>query len=410
MAKAILVLVSLLLQLASVPVAGPQIAAPRATAASTTAAAPTVKTNPAAENADPAIQLPAPTVTSCAGTVSFGSTVPAGWFLTITPGGDPDMLISRAFDPIPRTFAPGTYEYTWHDAQDSADPARRDVRLGGGTFTVASCGDPVLIGAGDICHSGSEMDNAYATEDLVAARPTDLVFTAGDNSNQTGSQSDYDDCVAPTWGTLRSRTFPAPGNHEYDTAGAVPYYAFYPQAVGGSGLGWYSYDLAQNWHVIVLNSMCDEIGGCESGSPEETWLRWDLSIHSGDKFIAVWHMPEFSSGGRHGSSTDYLAWWQDLYAAHASLVINGHDHDYERFAPQAPDGTADPAGIREFVVGTGGAAQDAFGTIRANSELRSPIDTYGVLRLTLHAGSYDWQFIPVAGELFTDSGTQSVGA
>jgi acid phosphatase type 7 len=353
---------------------------------------------------DPA--LPAPAITSCAGTVSFGSAVPAGWFLTIEPGGDPELLTRGPFDPLPRTFAPGTYAYMWHAAQDPNDPARTDVHLGGGTFTVTSCGDPVLIGAGDICHSG--MTQAPETAALIQARPNDLVFTAGDNDNQDGSQTEYDGCVAPNWGTFKSRTFPAPGNHDYDTTGAVPYYKFYPQA-RGTGEGYYYYYLQNNWMVIVLNANCEAVaGGCGSGSPEETWLRWNLSANPGKDIIAIWHQPEFSSGAAHGSDDTYLSWWQDLYAAHASIVMNGHDHDYERFAPQSPDGHADPNGIREFVVGTGGADQYAWGSPQANSEVRCPIGTYGVLELTLHAGSYDWHYIPTAdSETCVDSGTQS---
>lgn len=356
-----------------------------------------------------AADLPTPT-TQCGGTVSF-SDVPAEWFLTIWPGGDPDLLATTGFDSI--KLNPGTYSYMWHGAQDLANLARTDIRMGGGTFTIDVCPtptptpaspDPVLIGAGDICHSGSEMANAYATAALISARPSDLVFTAGDNSNETGSQSDYDNCVAPTWGVFRDRTHPAPGNHDYDTAGAVPYYAFYPQAAGPAGLGWYSYNLSNSWHVIVLNAMCDDVGGCDAGSPQEQWLKADLAANPGKHFIAIWHMPSFSSGSRHGNSPDYLTWWQDLSAAHASIIINGHDHDYERFAPQSPTATAVSDGIREFVVGTGGAAGDPFGAIQPNSEVRAS-GIYGVLELTLHADSYDWQFIPAAGSSFSDSGT-----
>jgi acid phosphatase type 7 len=349
--------------------------------------------------------------TSCGGSVSFSS-VPAGWFLTITPGGDPDLLYSRTFTGI--TLRPGEYHYEWHSSQDASNKARADIHEGGGTFTISSCSspspspsagsDPVLIGAGDICHTGDEMDNAYATAALIEARPDDVVFTAGDNSNQTGSEWDYENCVAPTWGGFKDRTYPAPGNHDYGTEEAAAYYAFYPQAAGPSGLGWYSYDLANDWHVIVLNAMCDYVGGCETGSPQETWLRADLAANEGKHFIAIWHIPEFSSGSLHGNSSDYRDWWDDLYAAHASIIINGHDHDYERFAPQAPDGSADIAGIREFVVGTGGAEQRDLGTIQPNSQVHAS-GVYGVLELTLHADSYEWEFIPIAGQTFTDSGT-----
>jgi hypothetical protein len=270
---------------------------------------------------------------------------------------------------------------------------------------TAGSGDPVLIGAGDICITSS-IANANATAALITARPNAVVFTAGDNSNETGSSANYTNCVAKSWGVFKSRIHPVPGNHDYMTSGAGPYYAFFGAAAGTAGKGYYSYNLSNNWHVVALNVLCSEVGGCGAGSPEETWLKADLAANVGKHFIAIWHIPSFSSGGAHGNNSSYRSWWNDLYAAHAEIVINGHDHDYERFALQSPSGAADPNGIREFVSGTGGAGQRSFGTIRANSQVRST-GTFGVLQLTLHAGSYSWQFIPVAGKTFTDSGTQA---
>ncbi|HEX7495051.1 MAG TPA: DNRLRE domain-containing protein [Candidatus Limnocylindrales bacterium] len=266
-------------------------------------------------------------------------------------------------------------------------------------------GDPVLIGAGDICIT-SAIANAQATAAILGANPSAAIFTAGDNSNEDGTAAQYSDCFAKTWGVYKDRTRPVPGNHDYVTSGAAPYYAFYGAAAGTASKGYYSYDLANDWHVISLNAMCAEVGGCGAGSPEEAWLKADLAANAGKHIIAIWHQPSFSSGGANGNNTAYRAWWDDLYAAHADLVINGHDHDYERFALQSPAAAADPNGIREFVVGTGGASQIPMGTIRANSQVRSA-GAFGVLKLTLHAHSYDWQFIPVAGRTFTDSGTQA---
>jgi hypothetical protein len=270
---------------------------------------------------------------------------------------------------------------------------------------LAAGGDPVLIGAGDICIT-SGIANAQATAAILGANPSAAIFTAGDNSNESGTSDQYSDCIAKTWGVYKDRTHPVPGNHDYATSGAAPYYAFYGAAAGTASKGYYSYDLANDWHVISLNAMCAEVGGCGAGSPQETFLRNDLAANAGKHIIAIWHMPSFSSGGANGNSTAFRAWWDDLYAAHADLVINGHDHDYERFALQSPAAAADPNGIREFVVGTGGASQIPMGTIRANSQVRST-GTFGVLKLTLHAQSYDWQFIPVAGRTFADSGTQA---
>ncbi len=258
----------------------------------------------------------------------------------------------------------------------------------------------VLIGAGDICVTYN-LAGAKATAAILGANPDAAIFTAGDNSNQSGSAADYRDCVARAWGVYKDRTHPVPGNHDYITGGAAPYYAFYGTRAGPAGKGYYSYDLANDWHVIGLNAQCGYVR-CGKGSAQEQWLKADLAASAGKHIIAIWHQPEFSSGG-HGNTTTYITWWRDLYAAHAEIVINGHDHDYERFARQSPDGKADSNGIREFVVGTGGASWRPTVTVRANSEMRH-FGTYGVLKLTLLRDSYSWQFIPVAGGTFSDSG------
>jgi hypothetical protein len=266
-------------------------------------------------------------------------------------------------------------------------------------------GSPVMIGAGDICVTGS-VANAQATAALIMARPNDVVFTAGDNSNENGSAAQYASCFDKTWGRFKDRIHPVPGNHDYMTSGAGPYYSYFGAAAGPAGKGYYSYDLANDWHVLALNAMCSEVGGCGAGSPQETFLRGDLAANAGKHIIAIWHIPTFSSGIAHGDDTSYAAWWQDLYAAHAEIVIGGHDHDYERFTLQSPTGQGDLNGIREFVVGTGGADQRGFWMIRANSKVRHD-GTFGVLELTLGVGSYSWQFIPVAGGTFSDSGVQA---
>ncbi len=284
-------------------------------------------------------------------------------------------------------------------AKPSATPTAKP------SATPPSIGDPILIGAGDICVT-SVIKNAQATAALITARPNDIVFTLGDNSNESGTAAQYANCYATTWGAFLNRTRATVGNHDYMTSGAAPYYSYFGAAAGPAGKGYYSYSLANNWHVIVLNAMCSSVGGCGVGSAQETFLRNDLAANAGKHVIAMWHIPSFSSGGTHGNNSNYAAWWQDLYAAHADLVLDGHDHDYERFALQSPSAQADPNGIREFVVGTGGAGQRPMGTIRANSQVRST-GTFGVLELTLGAHSYSWQFIPVAGQTFTDSGMQA---
>jgi len=175
-------------------------------------------------------------------------------------------------------------------------------------------------------------------------------------------------------------------------------------AAGDPATGYYSYDLG-TWHIIVLNSECKEVGGCNAGSQQEKWLRADLAAHPAACKLAYFHKPLFSSGRAHGDDLEIQPLWQALYDGSADVVVNGHDHDYERFAPQTPDAAPDPKrGIREFVVGTGGKNHRPFGTPRPNSEIRNA-DAFGVLKLTLKPTGYDWQFVPEAGKTFTDSGS-----
>jgi hypothetical protein len=194
------------------------------------------------------------------------------------------------------------------------------------------------------------------------------------------------------------------GNHEYNTPGASGYFNYFGAAAGDPTKGYYSYDLG-DWHIISLNAMCENVGGCDASSPQITWLKNDLAASTKSCTLAYWHHPVFSSGSTHSSDPKMKPAWDALYAAKAEVVLSGHEHNYERFAPQTPAGVADSTnGIQEFVVGTGGRSHYGFGTIKANSEVRNS-DTYGVLKLTLHSGSYDWQFVPVAGKTFTDSGS-----
>lgn len=264
-------------------------------------------------------------------------------------------------------------------------------------------GDPVLVGAGDIANCPN-LSGARATAEIIESIPGE-VFTAGDDALPEGSAEEFRDCYGPTWGTFKGRTRPATGNHEFHSDGASPYFEYFGAAAGDPLSGYYSYDLGA-WHVIVLNSECDLVGGCGTGSTQERWLRQDLQSHPAACTLAYWHRPLFSSGSGHGNYPPMKPFWDDLYAAHATIVINGHDHDYERFAPQDPDGKADPArGIREFVAGTGGAHQRPFlPSLQPNSQVRVT-DIFGVLKLTLHSHSYDWQFIPQPGTSFHDAGT-----
>lgn len=254
----------------------------------------------------------------------------------------------------------------------------------------------VLVGAGDIASCTSNGDEA--TANLLDGIPG-TVFTAGDNAYENGAAADYANCYNPSWGRHKSRTHPAPGNHEYNTAGAAGYFGYFGAAAGDPSTGYYSYTLGA-WHIVVLNSNL----AMNAGSTQETWLRADLAGHPATCTLALWHHPRFSSG-LHGSSTAVQPLWEALYAAGADVVVVGHDHLYERFAPQTPSGQPDAArGIREFVVGTGGAGLYAFGTPALNSQVKDNT-THGVLKLTLYGDHYDWKFVPIAGSSFTDSGS-----
>ena len=266
----------------------------------------------------------------------------------------------------------------------------------------APTGDPVLVGAGDIASCQSSGDEATAK--LIERMPDATVFTLGDDVYEDGTATEFADCYDPTWGRFKARTHPAVGNHEYYTPGASGYYVYFGAAAGDPSKGYYSYDLGQ-WHVVVLNSECGQVGGCGPTSPMVGWLKSDLAAYPAVCTLAYFHKPLFSSGSEHGKDPRMRPIWDALYDGDADVVLNGHDHDYERFAPQTPDGVADPAqGIREFVVGTGGRSLYAFLPPKPNSQVRN-VNTYGVLKLTLHPDSYQWKFVPVAGKTFTDSGS-----
>ncbi|HJS19261.1 MAG TPA: metallophosphoesterase [Anaerolineales bacterium] len=260
---------------------------------------------------------------------------------------------------------------------------------------LAQTSDPVFVGAGDIASCGNNQDEA--TANLLDSIPG-TVFTLGDNVYPDGTLTQYNNCYGPTWGRHKNRTRPVPGNHDYHVFGAAGYFDYFGAAAGDRSRGYYSYDLGA-WHIIALNS---EIAH-NAGSAQEQWLRADLTAHPNVCTLAYWHKPRFSSGA-HGNSNSFQALWQALYEYRADVILNGHDHTYERFAPQTPNGQADSNGIREFVVGTGGAGLYVFSAIKPNSEVRNNT-AHGVLKLTLHATSYDWQFVPIAGQTFTDSGT-----
>jgi hypothetical protein len=273
------------------------------------------------------------------------------------------------------------------------------------TAPPTSANAAVLVGAGDIASSDS---GDSATAALLSGIPG-TVFNLGDECYDAGSLACFNSYYQETWGAAKSRTMPTIGNHEGETSGSGQGYCAYfgPAAhcnANGTqnGAAYYSYN-AGSWHVIVLNSNCG-VTACDVGSAQYNWLVADLQAHPSGCTLAMWHHPRFSSGD-HGTDPRTAAFWQALYDHNAEIVLSGHDHDYERFAPQDPSGAADPSrGIREFVVGTGGRSHYSFGTPRANSEVRNG-DTFGVLKLTLSSGGYQWEFVPIAGMAFSDVGS-----
>jgi hypothetical protein len=269
------------------------------------------------------------------------------------------------------------------------------------TKTAAADEPAILVGAGDIADC-RDLSGAEATAKLLEQIPG-TVMAVGDLAYPDGTKENFE-CYDKTWGRVRSRTRPAAGNHEFHSAGATVYFNYFGTAAGDPKYGYYSYELG-TWHIVVLNSECLDIGGCNAASSEVQWLRADLAAHPAACTLAYWHKPLFSSGSAHGNDYEMKPLWQALYDANADVVINGHDHNYERFAPQNPDGVSDAArGIREFVVGTGGKNHRPVVLSKPNSESRNA-DAYGVLKLTLRTGAYDWQFVPEAGKSFADSGS-----
>lgn len=289
----------------------------------------------------------------------------------------------------------------------------------------AATSDPVIAVAGDIaCDPGNSSFNGgngssnacreLYTSDLLVNANLAAVLTLGDTQYYCGGYPAFLQSYDPTWGRVKAITHPAVGNHEYLTsggtgctsanAGAAGYFQYFGAAAGQPGQGYYSFDIG-TWHIISLNSNCGNAGGCGATSPQGVWLANDLKTHQNFCTLAFWHIPLFSSGGR--ANNNSKAFWQILYDNNADLILSAHDHIYERFAPQDPNGNLDlTRGIREFIVGTGGANHTSLATIAANSEVRNT-DTFGVLELTLHPTSYDWQFVPEAGKTFTDSGSQA---
>ena len=309
--------------------------------------------------------------------LALGACAPAG------PGGSPAAASPTATASTPATAASLAVLPSLPTAADAA----------------------ILVGAGDIgeCGTGGPAATAEEIQRVVDRYPDAAVFTAGDDAYPDGSTADFGECYDPWWGRFLNRTRPAAGNHEWHTPDAAGYLAYYGNRAGTTGGTWYAYD-AGSWRVIVLDSDCDETGGCGPSSPQGRWLAAELAAHAAACTLAIWHHPRFSSG-LHGNQEAAAPFFDALYVAGADVIVNGHDHHYERLAPQDPAGRPDPVrGIREFVAGTGGG--HLYPTLFAGptSEVRHS-GSFGVLVLELGKGSYAWTFEAAGESTFTDSGT-----
>jgi 3',5'-cyclic AMP phosphodiesterase CpdA len=264
------------------------------------------------------------------------------------------------------------------------------------TSHVPAMSDPILIGAGDIasCGSSGDEETARLLDQLPGA-----IFTVGDNVYPWRRMRNPFPCYDASWGRHKSRTRPVPGNHEYEDGYADAYFDYFGPAAGERGKGYYSYDLGQ-WHIVALNTMID----AAPSSPQGKWLSRDLSQNRRFCTLAYFHHPRFSSGP-HPTNLRAVDLWNALARGGVDVVISGHDHIYERFAPMTASRNVDQrAGMREFVVGTGGVSHYSIEKVASNSEVRNNT-TFGVIRLVLHDRSYEWRFVPVRGGRFSDAGT-----
>ncbi len=260
----------------------------------------------------------------------------------------------------------------------------------------------VLVGAGDIASCNSRGDERTA---LLLDELEGTIFTAGDNAYPDGSARDFLDCYDPSWGRHKRRTRPAPGNHDYVDGPGAGYHAYFGESAGALGKGYYSYAVG-DWHVVALNSVLEG----SAHAVQLDWLRHDLTTNAGKCLFAYWHHPLFSSGN-HSRQDRVRGFWEVLFEHGADVVVNGHDHHYERFLPLTPGGAHDPRrGIRQFIVGTGGQSSGRQPGEPGEHSAAAQFDASGVLKFVLYEGRYDWEFVPVPGRGEPDRGTGSCGS
>jgi hypothetical protein len=284
----------------------------------------------------------------------------------------------------------------------------------------AAVAGPVVAAAGDIACSPSDPSfnrgngvpgacHMKATSDLVLGIRPATVLMLGDPQYNSGRLADFNASYALSWGRFKASTHPAIGNHEYGTSGAAGYFNYFGAAATprqpscrANCQAYYSFDVG-SWHVAVLNTECTRVpGGCAAGSPQDVWLERDLAAHPNRCTLVMGHRPRWASNS--AASTAFAPLVQDMYNAHVDIFLAGHSHTYERFAPQRPSGQRDDvSGIRQFVVGTGGAFFTGFSAILPNSQVHKS-RIFGVLKLTLGAGGYDWAFVADPSTPFRDTG------
>jgi hypothetical protein len=324
-----------------------------------------------------------------------------------------------------------------HAARPSPAHASPAPQTTAGSMAAGPGHDPLVAAAGDIAcdptianfQRGNGTSNTcherVVSDMLLRIHPT-AVLPLGDEQYECGDLSAFRVSYGPTWGRLMAISHPVPGNHEYGgschRSAAAGYFRYFGAIAGQNARGWYSYNLG-SWHLIALNSECSSgregvrVGGCYAGSAQERWLRHDLATHRQRCTLAYWHEPRFSSG-EHGDAQQMATIWNDLARAHADIVLSGHNHDYERFAPigvvpgmertdvaNFEQPILNATGIREFVVGTGGKNHYAFTHPPLSDELVRNDHTFGLLLLRLHPRGYSWRFVPEPGKTFTDSGS-----
>ena len=298
--------------------------------------------------------------------------------------GTTDAAVDRAFD-VAGTGGAGT----------------GGAGTGGAGTGGASELPAVLYAAGDV---GDCAETADTDTGLLLDGSTDPIALLGDIGYPNGTAADLANCFDPVWGRHKPRIHPSPGNHEYLSANAAPYFAYFGAAAGDPTKGYYSYELGA-WHIVVVNSNCTNVA-CSAGSAQEQWLRQDLAAHPSSCTLAYWHHPLFNSG-HHGNATNMKPIWQALMDFNADVVLSGHEHGYQRWKPMNASGTTVSNGITEFIAGTGGTTLVGFTNGKPANNVIRDAATPGVLKLTLRKSSFDWQFVPIAGKTFTDTGTAS---